>query len=303
MRCEDRTMRNFVLSNYDAFYTMLVSTLIMTNEHSREWYAHQNQIIHFIGSAYNFDSDKIQKCKDIISSLSELSLKSETFAFFGRQRGETELSEKEFFLNIKCEALCAMEKLEKSKNILAEWFDYSHYQAYIPQKRFFIMQNVGSTGEMITARQTAILLALGIGTERNFEEAEYRFLQCMYWGDIPSSHMLAEVYRLQGKEQEYQEALEVVTLLERYLTSGRINLPLSVKANYSTKAIQTYCCISAIKNEVINALEISHIDYSFVEILLSDECTYEQKMNYINFYNRFDWKRFHPDTPRSKVGF
>lgn len=296
-------MRNFVLNNFDAFYTMLVSTLVMSNENSAVFANDANKIIDFIGRAYDFDEEKLEKCKQLIDDMSELSLKCEALAFYGRQKSQSQMNDSDFFLSIKCEALCEMDRLVQNKNILPEWFDYSHYQSYAPQKRFYIMQTVGSTGEMITARQTAILLALGIGHKVDFEEAEYRLLQCTYWGDIPSAHLLKEVYRLQNKTKEYDGACEIVDLLERYLTSGRINLNSQIKARYSVEAVETYSCISAIKNEVINSMQIQNIDYSFVEVLMNDDLPFERKMNFINFYSNFEWKMNRFDAVRAKVGF
>ena len=72
------------------------------------------------------------------------------------------------------------------------------------------------------------------------------------------------------------------------------------------KEAQTYYVyISSIKQDVVYAYDKTAIDFSFVEAITSDSLDYFEKMEYINNYEKKEWKNVtnSSEKPPKKLGF
>lgn len=301
-------MENRIFENYDVFYNMVLSTTIMSNSQSEKFVVDSEKIIDFIGNAYNLDEDFISQCKQtILGDLMSLNLFKEQLAIYASRNIEEELSDSEALFDIKGEVLTRLHSMSnlKSPEINSNWFDYSHYKTYQAEVRFKKLNATSSTGNIIATRQVGILSALGIGCEVDYVRAIKRLSQCAYWGDIPAIYMLAYTYKLAGFENESNTFYELASLADKYLFSGYTVLPEEDKKKYSEQACLYYVYISTIKQDIVHAYNKSNIDFSFLEALTSPTIDHFERMEYINDYEKKEWKNItnSSEKPTKKFGF
>jgi hypothetical protein len=208
--------------------------------------------------------------------------------------------------DIKCSVISFLERLSKSNSpsINPDWFDYNHYFSYNARVRYEEIKVAASGGNPVINRQMGLLLALGIGTEKNLTESANRLKRCALWGDLPSIKLLATVYRLQGDAEKASVTKEVATLAENYLHAGYTVIPQESAKKYSEQAISYYSLISSILQDVVYALNKHNIDFSFVEAISSDELDYYKRMYFVNNYQRAEWRDVtnSAHNPAKKIG-
>ncbi len=297
-----------IFKNYIAFYNMVLSTTMMSNTQTPELKADANRIIDFIGRALRLNEAFIDHSKRIIlDDLSSLGLTADQQAVYRSRTFGDNYSDKDILFDIKGDVLTRLQNLSDMHNaeINPSWFDYSHYKTYQSNIRFSKIYTASASGNLLTTRQVGILLALGIGCDTDINEAIHRFTQCVFWGDIPSMFYLAYTYILAGDKQKSKVFYELADLSEKYLKSGYTILPDAVKNLYSKEAQTYYVYISSIKQDVVYAYDKTAIDFSFVEAITSDSLDYFEKMEYINNYEKKEWKNVtnSSEKPPKKLGF
>ncbi len=297
-----------MLENYDAFYNMVLSTTIMSNAHGESFAQDATAIINFVGQAYRLSDDFIAGATDIIlNKLISLGLTADQQAVYSSREYGSVYTDEDVLFDIKGDVLNTLHTLsqEKNLNINSSWFDYSHYKTYHPHVRFAKINAVGATGNLIAARQVGILKVLGIGCERNYAEAAKRLLFCTLWGDIPSMYCLAYTYSLMEDAKKSKIFYELAELAQKHLLTGCTVVPEEDKALYSEEARNYYVIVSSIKQDVINAYNKTSIDFSFVEAITSDTLDYAKRMDYIDHYDKKQWKDVTNATsrPSKKIGF
>lgn len=297
-----------IFKNYDTFYNMVLSTTMLSNALTPAYEEDAKLIIDFIGNAYGKDAVFNDKCKTIIlEQLSSLGLTTDQQAVYRNRSFGMELTDQDALFDIKGDVLTKLQGLMQTKNpeINAGWFDYSHYKTYQANVRFSKIRTTSSTGNLLATRQLGIMQAIGVGCTANLEEAVKRFSQCVFWGDIPATYYLAHVYSIIGDTEKSNLFYELALLNEKYLRGGYTVLPESAKKSFSEEACTYYAIISTIKQDIIYALNKNVIDFSFIEAITSEELTYFEVMNYINNYERKDWKNVTNSSvdPNKKIGF
>ena len=297
-----------VLKNYEAFYTMLSSTVIMSNTPSGTFIADCDKIIELIGDAYGLDNKLILDCKQLIyKSLAPISLLADKNAIFSGRRYGDELNDEDVLFDIKCDVISSFERMAKAKIpcINPDWFDYGHYFSYNSFVRFKELSQSAAAGNVILNRQVAILLALGIGCEVDLEESYNRLLRGALWGDIPSIKLLSRIAYLKGEKKNSKIYKETACLADKYLFAGHTIVPEKDKANYTQEALTYYVYISSILQDIVFANKIEDIDYSFTEAFLSKELDYYKRMYFINNYDKKEWKDItnSAENPSKKIGF
>ena len=301
-------MMKQVFQNYEAFYNMVLSSTIMSNAQTVEFAEDSRKIIRFIGKAYKLKSTFIEECACVI--LGELTKLGRTVdqqaVYSGRAYGD-EYTDVDSLFDIKGDVLSTLQKIggKEDYNISEGWFDYSHYKTYQANIRYNKIEMTSASGNLITTRQAGILKALGIGCKKDYDRAITRFIQCAYWGDIPAMHYLSYVYSLKGDEENAKLWTEITTLCEEYLRSGITVIPDEQKDLYDENALSTFVYISSICQDVIHALGMKNIDFSFVEAITSPTLDYYQKMFHINNYRAYAWKEVTNSSSRPKrtLGF
>lgn len=297
-----------IFKNYDAFYNMVLSTTMMSNTQTPELESDARKIIGFIGRALRLDEGFIEHCKHtILDELSALGLTADQQAVYRSRKFGDSYSDEDVLFDIKGDVLTRLQSLSniRSAEINPSWFDYSHYKTYQADIRFSKIYTASASGNLLTTRQVGILLALGVGCDKDINEAIHRFTQCVVWGDIPSMSYLAYTYALAGDEQKSKVFYELADLSKKYLKSGYTILPDDAKNAYSKEAQTYYVYVSTIKQDVVYAYDKTAIDFSFVEAITSDSLDYFEKMEYIDNYEKKEWKKVtnSSEKPSKKLGF
>lgn len=289
--------------NYEAFYTMVISTTIMSNTRSPKFDEDSEKIIKFISDAYSFDEQfSKDAAKVIIGDLSLMSRMGDFHAFKGSIQPSSEVDDALHQLyEIKGDVFISLKMLSKV-SIDGSWFDYSMYKLYEPARRAYQIRNLSSFGNLTTTRQMGILYALGIGVPKDYELAQMRLTQSALWGDIPSMHLLSHVYHLAGNEEKSKLMAEVAQLCHKYLMEGCTVLPDEVKKNFSEEACRYFAYISSIKQDIINASNAHKINFSFLEAVMSDKLDFFKRMDYINNYSAAAWKDLTNSSIKSTPG-
>lgn len=297
-----------LFKNYEVFYNMILSSTIMSNSQSEDFVADSKKIIEFIGKAFEKDDDFIKDATDVIlGKLITLSLTTDQQAVYsGRKFGEV-YDDNDSLFDIKGDVLATLTNIGKTVPRFATWFDYSHYNTYQAEVRFFKINETSSTGELITTRQSGLLSALGIGCDVNFKASIRRFSQSAFWGDIPSMYYLAYAYKLSGDEKNSKIFYEVAHLASKYLNDGYTVLPEESKKVNSVEACDWYAIISSIKRDIVCSLESNNanslVDFSFIEVITLENLTYSERMRLTNDYYRKEWKQLTNAPHKNTLGF
>lgn len=277
--------------NYEAFYNMLLGCAVMTNTYSRDAVLDCKRIIGFIGEAYGVGHDFLTAAeKVILDDLAPMSTVQDLVAFDSSKSFDGDYTDLDRFIEVKNDVVSTLEKIRKNTYLENPgWVDYSHLCVYQADMRFKKLMNHSITGDLISTRQVGILLALGIGCRRDFAAASRKLLQCALWGDVAAARLYSYVERL-TKSEKAGYATEYAELVSIYLDDGITVLPEAAKSKYSPEACLLYIYTSSIKYDVVYSLGNQKIDFSFLEVIMSD-ISYAEKMTYIDEYDRKVWKK------------
>ena len=299
-------MTSEIFKNYDAFYNMLISVTIMSNAQTDELERDGKKIIDFIGKAYRLEKKFIDLCTDVIlEQLTPLALISEQQAIYKMRKVGEPFSPSAVLLDIKGEVLNTIQNIGRDHDTVnRSWFDYTHYKTYEPHVRYSKLSTTSSIGDITATRQVGILKALGIGCDKDLSEAKKRLYQCVMWGDIPSMYLLSHCYKLSRDKENEELFYQVALLCEKYLNAGVTVLPEEATKRYSDSACTYFVYISTILQDVIIAYNKKRIDFSFIEAISTPSLDYFDKMNFINNYDRKEWKNITNSSAKpSKYGF
>lgn len=285
-----------IFDNYEAFYNMILCTTLLSNSQNGEYLLDAKKIIEFIGNSYSIDNDIIDEMTDIIlNKLSYLGLNSDKEAVKQNRYYENKYDFNDMLNEIKCNAL---DEIEGIYNKFTSYpkdniFDYSFYHIYNPKVRYFELSTAGKLGIIPVIRLLGVLNALGIGCEKSIDVAVLRFTQCIYWGDIPSMYFLLNIYRDKMINSDlytnkYNILKDVIELSEKYLRVGITVLPKH--ENCTKQAKEEYIYISSILQDIIINLNKPEIIFSFVEAIMIEDLSYEQRLGLINNFKDEKWK-------------
>ncbi len=303
-----------IFKNYETFYNMVLSTTIMSNNQNYDLINDDKKIIDFIGQAHKFDQNFIDYCKKVITEdLIRLARTTDQQAIYNSRRFGEQYTDEDSLFDIKGDVLYILQDIGKdamspssyNKAINPGWFDYSHYKSYQADVRFSKIDIAASTGNVIATRQVGILYSLGIGCKKNLDRAITRFKYCVYWGDISSMYYLGYVYALKGDLENSRNYYDLATICESYLYAGVTVLPDSIKKRYNETVINNYIYIASIKQDIIKTYNMTNIDFSFVEAILTESLDFHQRMNYINNYRDLNWKEITNSSAKTRkpIGF
>lgn len=297
-----------IFKNYEVFYNMVLSSTLMSNSYSEEFITDSRKITDFIGKAFEKDDDFIKNATDIIhNQLNTLALITDQQAIYSSRNFGDTYSDSDSLFDIKGDVLAKLNNLGKVLPSFATWYDYTHYNTYQADIRYYKIKETSSSGELLTTRQAGILNALGIGCEVNYTASIRRLSQSAFWGDIPSMYYLAYVYGLAGNEKNSKIFYEVAHLASQYLNDGYTVLPDESKKANSVEACEWYAIISSIKRDIVCNIESSNhnsfIDFSFIEVITLENLTYSDRMRYTNAYFQKEWKTVTNAPQRKTLGF
>lgn len=298
--------KEFFKDYYNAIYTMLISTSMLSNTHTLRLLQDCERVVTYIAKAYNMSDDEISYCIKSIKDTCTVSLIADQKAVFSVRGSSEELSDDDILLDLKGEVLLLYNKLARGDvpYVNPIWFDYNRYIPYNPEIRYYEINIASATGDIMTTREAGLMKALGLGCEKDFAEAERRFMQCLYWGDCASAHLLTQLYKLVGNAEKAKLFGELSELCDKFLNGGITVVPAEVKSKYSPEACTEFAYIASIKLDIVYPYKRNEIDFSFLEAFLSDGLDFYQKMRFINDYEKKEWREVTNSSSRPvRLGF
>jgi len=282
---------NRIFENYEAFYNMVLSASLLSNSQNENYYKDCTKMIEYICDAYSFEEDLKEIITNVIvNRLSKFGLNSDKEVEKQNRAFENHFDYDDMVDAVKCDVLDEIEVLFKrfSNYQKNNYFDYSFYHIYEPKVRYFELNASAKLGVVSIVRLLGVMNALGIGCEKDIDKAIIRFTQCMYWGDITSMYLLKHVYKKERMKTEMNVINDLIILSEKYLNLGITVLPENVTA--CKEAQKLYIFISSILQDVVINLNKTDITFSFVEAMLLENVSYEEKLDLINRYRDERWK-------------
>lgn len=291
--------------NYLATFDILLITTMLSNDFNEELEHDTKKIIDFVGKAFHLDEEKVKKYQRVVpDDLTIIATTQDADAFLSN-RGYLEYPDIGDLLYIKAEVLL---KLDNIFNIYDKaqfnqhYFDYDYLRPYFANIRYRELESSSIKGNVVINRTVALLLALGIGCEKNVKSAIYRFKQCAYWGDVASLFYLSYLYQLENDEKNTKLFSEL-SKLGHYLLEGRTMIPEKEKCDEEVH--KEFELISSIKQDIVLSYDQSDINFSFVEVILMESVDYFTKMHLVNTYREQSWKEFTNSSydPAKRLGF
>lgn len=292
---------------YLALSSILITTTMLSNDFNTELENDSSYLIDFIGGVFSLSKEEIEECKRLVlDELTVVSTVQDANAFFANQ-GDRDFPKIGQYLYLKCDAILKLKNIYQKFNKVnfnQIYFEYRYLRPYYPDIRFKELVDSSVNGDVDINRTVAILLAAGVGCEKDIDAAIYRFKQCAFWGDISSLYFLKHLFEIKGEEKE-KKLFSNLCVLSSYLSNGRTNIPNIKKKEYDQLTSDTFSLIASIKQDIILDYNIYDIDYSFVEIMLLDNIDYYKKMKCINEYKNQWWKELTNSSsdPSKKLGF
>ncbi len=288
-----------LINYYESFNQMVLATTLLGNNVDDNWKSDSLKIINFIGRAYSLDENTINKLQDIIiNDITKLSLVDDANYNFNL----ADLNNN-YFYDVKAKTILFLQYFYNPKETF--WLNYNSKNTYYPEIHFYNMHAASGLGHLNACRQVGILYALGIGVKQDYDEAILRFKQCAYWGDITSIYLLACIYKLMDDQKNYEIYKDLIILAVKYLNAG---ITVIKDEDVSKEAKEIYSLISSIFQDVVKLHPEKYliINYSFIEVMLLDSVTINEKHTYINRYVHASWREAsnHPrDFQARNLGF
>ena len=294
-------------NNYLAVTTALLTTTMLSNNANEAFEKDSKLIVDFIGKSFGLSKKDQDELLNLITDELTVITTLEDVDIFFKSFDTNESLNNIDFLYLKSEALMRLKNIydifvDSPQNQFA--FDYSFERPYYSSIRFKELETASIVGNVDINRTIAILLATGIGCEKNLDAAIYRLEQCALWGDVAALHLLVPLFEEKGQKENaklYKDNIE----LSRFMLEGRTIVPENEVKQYDNDSKQLFNLISSIKQDIVLGLGKHNIDYSFIEVMLLDNLDYYKKMYCVNNYQQGEWKAItnSSDDPSKRIGF
>ena len=285
------------IKNYNTFYGVVLACAMLSNDDSDAYRRDASAIVDLYCRARGVDEETIAEWKAcIFDVLGKVSVLDERTFGYNDRAIRREYEDVDLLYDVKSDVISEISSQYRQPGALNSmfvnpaWFDYSHIVVYHPAVRYRQMQSAASSGWRVAARELGLMRALGIGCERDYAAAKRKFLQGTYWCDTPSCILLAYLCRIEGDEEGARLYGDLATLLKNYLKEGLTVIPADAMAQYAPRAVVTYGQIASIYRDICCDGNRYSIDYSFVEVMMSEDISDKQKMAYINNYGQKTYK-------------
>ena len=285
--------KKFNLSDmYEPAMACLGSAVLLSNDYSTAYYENADKIIEFICSAYGKKGLAENLKQTLLHSLSEIITVLDCRLFLSH--GMTVDGADDFpqlLAQNKCRMICSFCDIANRQPADPAYhcLDYSFVRKYNPVLRYAELSYASAGGIVSVVRLVGIMQALGIGCEKNIQNAVRRLKQCAMWGDICSMRLLGSLYANEGDAHNAEIFDRLALLCVEFLKEGVTVLPDESAEGNLQEAVELYNCISSIYYDLVVRSQIQNIDLSFVEALLHTD-NYKKRLEYINNYEKGLWK-------------
>lgn len=273
-------------NNIKALEMMIISTTLLGNDSSIEWEEDAVKVLKFIGKAFNLEKKELKELSEkIILAATTISNSEDATITLIEGVSDQGLGEVEY---LKGKILLYLQSLFDRDQL--HFMDYRYPNPYFPNLLFYNTSKTAKEGYILSVRELGLFYYLGIGVAPDANRAKKLLWNCVYWADEFSLYILKAIALEEKNEAEHQKLEQLISLLELGLYDGTTEI--NDEADYSVTVQETYKLISSIFHDIIlNDDRNRHIiNSSFIEVMKLSRLTYEQKMAYINEYNRGEWK-------------
>lgn len=291
---------------------LVYSTLLLSNSQDDEYIVDAKKIVSFICDSFELeDSDKEKYYGYILDRALCMCTYEDAMVYFQNKDIVGALSNEELnIFQIKATILKQMHDCHKND------INYDEVQHYIREYFYSRIDNIANKGRSRVVELLAILKILGIGCEKNLDEAIDLFKGLIYWLPFTCVPYLKQAYKLKKDKENYAIYVELEKIMENNNPYRKSILPAEDEKIFSEKAKDLYRLISSFQIDVINEIARARkettfdvlgdvIDYSFAEAITSEKINYKKKMELINNYDKRGWLDLtnNPNKYEMRIGF
>lgn len=277
-------------NNLKALELMILSSTLLGNSNSLLMQEDTKLLLNFLGRSFDLKEDELEKAiKNILGVSSKIETVGDADVFLIDEISEENTVIYEY---LKSRMILYLQSFSNATTL--HWLDYRYVNPYNCKVHAYNISNLAKEGYLIAVRHLALLHILEIGVSKDIPRAKKLLWNAVFWGDELSLYILKQVFLLEKNKEEYQHVKDLIVLTEQGLYEGTTEI--QNEQAYETKTKEVYKLTSSILRDIILAeYDISKsrqiINLSFVEVMLLQSLSFEDKMKYINEYARGEWKK------------
>lgn len=300
-----------LLDRLEAFYVMTQAAAMLGTQNSELFDRDAQMLIDFLGQVYGWSRELTDAAADmILGDMMRIGLAEDYRAMASAEMLEECVKKHLIFYEIKGRVLEAMAHSDRSnswqdtkvaqeiRNSLG--FDFFHH-LYEPHAQYAHLKARADGGEPAASVQTALMLLLGIGCERNIAYAQRLLERALLWGERTGAKILAFLWAQEGnrKMESFYEA--VFTYLYEAVDLSEL-LPAEKAEN--TVAAEYCTLIAAIRSLVIQSSGRQGVDVMFADLINREDISFPDKLSLIRRYRDGTWLKACPAKREPvKIGF
>ena len=291
---------------------LVFSTLLLSNSQDDDYIVDAKKIISFICDAFELSENDKEKYIDMILDKALcLCTYKDARVFYQNKEVVGDLTNDELVI-FQIKASC-LRFLHQEYGALINYDEVQHYN-----RDYFYGQvdNLANVGRVKVVELLAILKTLGIGCERDYDEAIDLFKELSYWLPLVCVPYLKQVYKMKNDKKNYKLYAELETILNKYNPHRKSILSKEDEKVFSKEAKELFKLISSFQIDVINGMAGKEsgktynilgtvMDYSFAEAIIRDDIDFNTKIGFINNYGKREWQEYTNgiDDKNKRIGF
>ncbi len=298
---EIKELLPIIYDNFETFHTMCLSTSLMSTYNCKEFDSDAHKIIAFIGEAFELEQETInqfEKC--ILGDMMNIGLITDYQAISSTELLSDNDKENIELYEIKGRILEEIAVDEAQNYNISDMrianqikvnmkYEYFHHP-YNAKLRLWHLNRLVKNGNIDITRQIAVLYALGIGCNIDFKRAEENLLKCILWGDKISSVLIDKLYQKTGKTNS------------GYKSIFSDDQPEDIS---DTKVSEYWQLRKLLNAYIIAPKKNSLINNELANILISNELSYQNKVEKILNFNEKTWRNAYlmMNNKENRIGF
>lgn len=303
---------NELLEHNEVFYAMTKAAAMLGSQTSDIFDQDAQMMIDFLGQAYDWPREWIETAGNlIIGPMMRIALISDYRALASVEMLEESEKDKLVFYEIKGKALeeigiaesnssnqLCYKATQEIRNSMS--FYYFHH-VYEPRLCYTRLKARADRGEPASTLQTAMMLILGIGCEKNIAHAQRLLERALLWGEKTAAKILGFLWVQEGNHEMASFYRTVFEYLSAAMELPRV--PMEEDTG-TTRAIEYCILIAAVQSRVIRGSGTDEIDTVFADLINREEVSFSDKIDWIYHYKEGVWlKRCLVRQRTAKIGF
>lgn len=303
---------NELLEHNEVFYAMTRAAAMLGSQNSDIFDHDAQMMIDFLGQVFDWPQEWIETAGNlIIGPMMCIALISDYKALASIEMLEECEKDKLVFYEVKGKVLeeigCAEANTSNqlyfkvNQEIRNSMNFYYFHHVYEPRVQYTYLKARADRGEPASTLQTAIMLILGIGCEKNIAHAQRLLERALLWGEKTAAKILGFLWMQEGD----REMSSFYSTVFEYL-SAAIELPCvpAEEGAAGTSAVEYCILIAAVQSRVIRGCGTYEIDTMFADLINQEVAPFPDKLDWICQYRDGIWlKRCLVGQRTMKIGF